>query len=112
VEHLGGCGRARWKIENGHNNVLKNRGYNLEHNFGHGKKRAAELFFLLNLPAFQFYTILEAGDAGYRKARASVGRRDIFFYHMQAALRYALHESWREFLLFVRGEDFINDDGG
>jgi hypothetical protein len=31
---------------------------------------------------------------------------------MQAALRYGLHESWGEFLLFVRGEDFINDDGG
>jgi hypothetical protein len=31
---------------------------------------------------------------------------------IEAALRYALHESWREFLAFVRGEDFINDDGG
>jgi hypothetical protein len=31
---------------------------------------------------------------------------------MQAALRYALHESWQEFLLFVRGENFIDDDGG
>jgi hypothetical protein len=29
---LADCGRARWKIENEHNNVLKNRGYNLEHN--------------------------------------------------------------------------------
>ena len=26
--------RARWKIENESNNVLKNRGYHLEHNFG------------------------------------------------------------------------------
>jgi hypothetical protein len=31
---------------------------------------------------------------------------------MQAALRYALHETWRDFLFFVRGEDFIDDDGG
>jgi len=36
VAHLAECGRARWKIENEHHNVLKNRGYNLEHNFGHG----------------------------------------------------------------------------
>jgi hypothetical protein len=36
----------------------------------------------------------------------------MFFYHMQAALRYALHETWRDFLLFVRGENFIDDDGG
>jgi hypothetical protein len=26
------------------------------------------------------------------------------------ALRHALHESWRDFLIFVLGEDFINDD--
>ncbi|MHB9292625.1 putative ISNCY family transposase ISAtsp9 [Hollandina sp. SP2] len=82
-EHLTGCGRtrgprARWKIEKEHNNVLKNRGYNLEHNVGHGKNHAAELCFLLNLLAFQFHRLLELGDEGYGKVRASVGRRDMF----------------------------------
>ena len=112
VELLASCGRSRWKIENEDNNVLKNRGYNLEHNFGHGKKHSAEIFLLLNLLAFQFHTILELCDEDYRKARASFGRRDSYFQHMQAALRYALHQSWRDFLLFVRGEDGDNDDGG
>jgi hypothetical protein len=55
---------------------------------------------------------LELCDVEYGKARATFGRRDMFFYHMQAALRYALHESWCDFLIFVRGEDFINDDSG
>jgi hypothetical protein len=32
------CARAWWKIENENNNVLKNCGYHLEHNFGHGEK--------------------------------------------------------------------------
>jgi hypothetical protein len=32
VKELVEWGRARWKIENEHNNVLKHRGYNLEHN--------------------------------------------------------------------------------
>jgi hypothetical protein len=59
VEHLAACGRARWELEKEHNNELKNRGYNLEHNFGHGKNHAAELFFLVNLLTFQFHTILE-----------------------------------------------------
>ena len=31
-------GRARWKIENEHHNTLKNQGYLLEHNFGHGHR--------------------------------------------------------------------------
>ena len=30
--------RARWKIENESFNVMKNHGYELEHNFGHGEK--------------------------------------------------------------------------
>jgi len=112
VELLASCGRARWKIENEHNNVLKNRGYNLEHNFGHGKKHASEIFLLLNLLAFQFHTILELCDEDYQNARNSFGRRDSYFHHMQAALRYALHESWRDFLLFVKGVDDDFDDDG
>ena len=112
VEMLASCARARWKIENEHNNVLKNRGYHLEHNFGHGKQYAGEIFLLLNLLAFQFHTVLELCDEEYGKARASVGRRDSFFHHMQAALRYALHETWRDFLIFARGEDADSDPGG
>jgi hypothetical protein len=32
------AGRGRWKSENENNNVLKTKGYHLEHNFGHGKQ--------------------------------------------------------------------------
>lgn len=31
-------GRARWKIENETFNTLKNQGYHIEHNYGHGQK--------------------------------------------------------------------------
>ena len=37
AENLAAAGRARWKIENETFNTLKTKGYNLEHNFGHGK---------------------------------------------------------------------------
>ena len=40
-------GRARWKIENENNNVLKTKGYHLEHNFGHGKKHLSALLLTL-----------------------------------------------------------------
>ena len=30
-------GRTRWKVENENNNILKTKGYHLEHNYGHGK---------------------------------------------------------------------------
>ena len=84
VELLASRGRARWKIENEHTNALKNRGYNLEHNFGHGKEHASEIFLLLNLLAFQVHTILELCDEEYQKARGSVGRRDSYFHHTRA----------------------------
>jgi hypothetical protein len=101
VGMLAECGRTRWKIENEHNNVLKNHGCNLERNFGHGKNHAGEVFFLLNLLSFMFHTILDIGDTGWQKARASVNRRDAFFAYLQAALRFAPHESWQDFMLYI-----------
>ncbi len=53
---LTACGRARWKIENETFNVLKTNGYNLEHNFGHGKETLASVLVVLNLLAFGFHT--------------------------------------------------------
>ena len=38
------AGRACWKIENETFNTLKNQGYHLEHNFGHGKKHLSNNF--------------------------------------------------------------------
>ena len=43
VAELAACGRARWKIENETFNVLKTKGYNIEHNFGHGKRHLASI---------------------------------------------------------------------
>jgi hypothetical protein len=45
-------GRARWKVDNENHNVLKTKGYPLEHNFGHGKQHLASLRLSLNLLAF------------------------------------------------------------
>ena len=57
VAELAACGRARWKIENETFNVLKCGGYNLEHNFGHGKDTLASVMVVLNLLAFAYHTI-------------------------------------------------------
>jgi hypothetical protein len=75
VYHLMRGGRARWKIENESNNVLKTKGYHLEHNFGHGKKHLASLLMTMNLLAFGLHTCLELADQSYRLIRATVGPR-------------------------------------
>ena len=82
VKHFVDCGRARWKIENEHNNVLKNHGYNLEHNFGHGEVHASENFCVLNLLAFLFHTVLYLGEEIYRRSQERSGRRDTFYNYL------------------------------
>ncbi|CAO5682243.1 MAG: hypothetical protein HEEMFOPI_01637 [Holosporales bacterium] len=53
--HMFSCvGRNRWRIENESFNILKNNGYHLEHNFGHGKKNLANFLDVLNIMAFMF----------------------------------------------------------
>lgn len=52
-------GRARWRIENETFNTLKNQGYNLEHNYGHGKKNLSSIFVHLVLLAFFMDQVLQ-----------------------------------------------------
>jgi hypothetical protein len=104
VAHLASCGRSRWKIENEHNNVLKNHGYNLEHNFGHGDNHASEMYCLLNLLAFQMHSLLDVCDEDYQKARAYAGRRTEFFNELRVLMRRNLFESWDQFIVFFHSD--------
>jgi hypothetical protein len=106
VKLLAQCGRARWKIENEHNNVLKNHGYNLEHNFGHGQNHASDMYCLLAMLAFQMHGIMHLLDEEYQKARRSFGRRDEFFAALRFSFQRFLHQSWEDFMRFVAGPDF------
>ena len=99
------CARARWKIENEHNNVLKHHGYHLEHNFGHGQEHACEIYVLLNLLAFQMHGILLLLDEGYQKARGSIRRRDEFFAGLRLIFSRFLFQSWEEFIGFITHDD-------
>ncbi len=45
-------GRARWKIENETFNTLKNQGYHLDHNYGHGDQNLSVVLVLLMMLAF------------------------------------------------------------
>jgi hypothetical protein len=103
VEKMTGCARARWKIENEHNNVLKNHGYNLEHNFGHGQEHANELFCLFNLLAFLFHGIQRLADEGYRKAYGSFGRKIDFFWALRYEVNRYFHKNWVSLFLTVSG---------
>ncbi|MFN8967925.1 MAG: ISNCY family transposase, partial [Pseudanabaena sp.] len=55
--------------ENENHNVLKTKGYNLEHNFGHGQKHLSSTLLSLNLLAFLFHTVLQLIDSSYQEIR-------------------------------------------
>ena len=101
VAGLVAAGRARWKIENENNNVLKNHGYHLEHNFGHGKEHLSSLLLTMNLLAFGLHTLLELTDQSYRLIRTKVGARRKFFTHLEALTTYLYFDNWERLMDFM-----------
>lgn len=101
IETLTEAGRARWKIENENNNTLKTKGYNFEHNFGHGKKHLSSVLATLIILAFLFHTILEKFDARYQLLREYLSTRKMFFDDIRALTRYLCFESWQKLLEFM-----------
>ena len=99
VVELAACGRARWKIENETFNVLKNKGYNLEHSFGHGKENLAAILVSLNLLAFAIHTVCDIADELWRAARTKLGPRYNFFSKLAAITTYLIFPSWEDLLL-------------
>jgi hypothetical protein len=101
VAQLVKAGRARWKIENEGFNTLKNQGYHLEHNFGHGEKYLSETFFILNLLAFFMHQIFELTDRLYQKCRAKFSARKEHFNNFRSVLRYTIFHSWEHLLVYI-----------
>jgi hypothetical protein len=98
IADLAACGRARWKIENETFNVLKTNGYNLEHNFGHGKETLASVLVVLNLLAFAFHTAARLAVLAWREAVIARGATYRFFEHLRTVTAYVVFENWNHLL--------------
>lgn len=101
VEAIVRDGRARWKIENENYNILKKKGYHLEHNFGHGNEYLASILLTFNLLAFLFHTVLDLADERYRAIRQVLVKRTTFFNDLEALLRYFPFRSWEDVFVFM-----------
>lgn len=101
VADLAAAGRARWKIENETFNVLKTNGYNLEHNFGHGKSTLASLLVALNLLAFAFHTVAALAVLAWRNALAARGPNYSFFEHLRTITAYIVFPDWDNLLTAI-----------
>ena len=94
-------GRCRWKIENETFNTLKNQGYHLEHNFGHGKQNLSEVFFRLNLLVFLVHQILELTDRLYQQVRGKSSSRKEFWNQLLCTVRVLIFRNWQHLLEFL-----------
>ncbi len=101
IHHIARMGRDRWKIENEAFNILKTKGYNLEHNFGHGHENLSNIFLCFNLIAFLIHHLCEVGDTLYQNLRRFFGERVRFFQTLATFLGAKLFTSWQEFFGFM-----------
>lgn len=98
VAELAAAGRARWKIENETFNVLKTKGYHLEHNFGHGKDNLAAVLATLNLLAFACHTVCDLAEQAWQQAVTTLGARARFFETLRSLTVYLVFPSWPDLL--------------
>ena len=94
IEELIACARTRWKIENETFNVLKNNGYNLEHNFGHGQETLAALLVVFNLLAFTMHNACRLTERLWKQALENFSAKNQLFSHLWLLATYHIFNSW------------------
>ena len=99
------CARARWKIENECFNTLKNHGYNIEHNYGHGTENLCYNFYNFTLLAFFMHQIHQLTDNLFKKVREKYGRMDSLWQEMRTALCWFYFDGMEELWLFLSGDE-------
>lgn len=87
-------GRARWKIENETFNTLKNQGYRLEHNYGHGKQHLATVFALLTMLAFLIDQVQELACPQFQQARNRFRSRTSLWERMRVLFAGYFIDDW------------------
>jgi hypothetical protein len=98
IEWLVKGGRSRWKIENECFNTLKNQGYQIEHNYGHGKNNLCFNFYIFTILAFLLHQILELTDQLYQKTRVTCRTLRAFWQYVRVFFDIKIFDSWESML--------------
>ena len=97
-------GRARWKIENETFNTLKNQGYHLEHNYGHGEQNLSVVLALLMMLAFLVDQTQQLCCPLFQTAWAKLGTKRHLWEEIRSCFRAFVFHSMTELLTaLVRG---------
>ncbi|MBS0651710.1 MAG: transposase [Verrucomicrobia bacterium] len=94
-------GRTRWKIENETFNTLKNLGYNLEHNYGHGKQFLSTILCLLMLLSFFIDQIQGMTCSLFQAVKKQAGSFQALWEELRTLFKYATWASWEGLYRFI-----------
>ena len=94
-------GRCRWKAENEVFNTMKNKGYGLGHNYGHGKKYLSTNVMLMIFLAFLFDQIFEIKNKLFNRTREIYKFKSYLWEAMRYAYKWCEFNNWEEFFLFL-----------
>jgi hypothetical protein len=98
---LAKTGRCRWKIENECFNTLKNQGYEVDHNYGHGKNNLAFNIYLLTLIAFLLHQVFELTDPLYQACRKKIGSKTHLWETLRTYIKIFVFSTWEMLLDFA-----------
>jgi hypothetical protein len=89
-------GRARWHIENETFNTLKNQGYHLDHNFGHGHQNLSVVFAMLMMLAFLVDQAQQLCCPLFRAVWEKLGSKRALWDNLRSHFRHFRFRSMRQ----------------
>ena len=102
------AGRARWKIENETFNTLKNQGYQLEHNFGHGRKNLSTIFSFLLILAFLIDQIQIIASITFKNALIKAKSKVRLWFKMRGLFSHFFINDWNDLFLSIAHQPKAN----
>lgn len=111
VAQLAEGGRTRWKIENETFNTLKNRGYNLEHNYGHGEKNLTHNFIMSMFLAFLVDQIQELSCFTFKKLLEKFEQKSRMWRIMDIHFQMVEFRDWDQFYYRLFHEEMPPETG-
>ena len=99
IKKLVKAGRGRWNIENRQFLTTKKGGYELEHNYGHGKENLSFNFYVLNVLAFLVHQILHITSEDFNKFKELIGSYSGMYDYMKSTLMLIVFKSFDEIIL-------------
>jgi hypothetical protein len=100
--------KTRWKIENECFNTLKNQGYQLAHNYGHGENYLSFNFYQLTLLAFTLHQISELCDIAFKACRKKAGSKRNLWEKFRTFIDIAIFQTWEQLLRYYLNRDEYN----